>query len=304
MDPRNIFNFDGISTVKIMKKNRAVLTKVKPIDNGFINYLASSFLNFSLILEVGKKFIRDISSQTILGYWWIIIKCILPLILMGLVIHNLGILTDMSIPYPLFLMSGMIIWSGTSQYFMYGVRIFIKLRTLYQNYYIRRLLAVNAVLFIPITITVITILLFSLISIYYVFVSNITINLTILKLLISLIAITLSYLVSIGIICVLSIFSIFTRDIRMSMPMVRQLLFFATPIAYPLSLLDDKITYVLLIINPFATHIEILRWALFNSSLPSPNLIVWNVVLSLTIFFSGTYFIYKSEIPLRDLLQI
>ena len=286
-----------------MKKDEAHHTSVKPIDSGFFSYLASSFLAHSLIFEISKKFLRDITSQTILGYWWIVIRCILPVILIGFIVHKLGILTEISMPYPLFLLSGIIIWSGISQYLLYGVRVFIKLRSLFNSYRINRLVGILAILFIPLTITGISGILFGITIAYYNITDSFVFSVNLSRLAWALSILVLSYMVAVGLICILSIFSIFTRDIRLSMPMFRQLLFLMTPITYPISLLNDTIGNMILILNPFAIHVEILRWAFLNTALPSVYLILWNIITSLMIFLSGSYFIYRSELPLRDLLH-
>src|SRR5699024_6215855 len=80
------------------------------------------------------------------------------------------------------------------------------------------------------------------------------------------------------------------RGVRYAVPFLVQLWLFATPIAYPGSLLDEP-WRTLYAVNPMVGVVEGFRWALLDAgTAPGPMVLVSSVVALLVLFGGLVYF--------------
>jgi len=95
--------------------------------------------------------------------------------------------------------------------------------------------------------------------------------------------------------------NVFYRDIGFIIPVAIQLLMFATPIIYPLSIVPERFRpyYIL---NPLAGIIDSYRRILLHNAMPDwPSLAV-AAVISLLVFGSGLVYFKRVEFRLADVL--
>jgi lipopolysaccharide transport system permease protein len=95
--------------------------------------------------------------------------------------------------------------------------------------------------------------------------------------------------------------NVFYRDIGFIIPVVIQLLMFATPIIYPLSIVPEKIRpyYVL---NPMAGIIDGYRQILLHNAMPDWYALTAAAVISIVIFALGLLYFKRVEFQLADVL--
>jgi lipopolysaccharide transport system permease protein len=89
------------------------------------------------------------------------------------------------------------------------------------------------------------------------------------------------------------------RDVRYIIPFVVQFWMFATPIAYPSSLLSERwrIIYGL---NPMAGVVEGFRWALLGGKgSPAPMMLVSSIA-ALSLLISGAFYFRRMEKTFAD----
>ena len=98
----------------------------------------------------------------------------------------------------------------------------------------------------------------------------------------------------------LSAMNVQFRDVRYVVPFLIQAWLFATPIAYPSSLLSGpwKIIYGL---NPMASVVEGFRWALLNTDAPPVYMVILSFIVALVLFISGMYYFRKTEKVFADI---
>ncbi len=97
----------------------------------------------------------------------------------------------------------------------------------------------------------------------------------------------------------LSALNVQYRDVRYIVPFLVQAWMFATPIAYPSSLVPEP-WRALFGINPMAGVIEGFRWALLGvDTRPSPIILV-SFFVSVALFISGMYYFRKMEKTFAD----
>jgi lipopolysaccharide transport system permease protein len=97
----------------------------------------------------------------------------------------------------------------------------------------------------------------------------------------------------------LSALNVQYRDVRYIVPFIVQFWLFATPIAYPSSLLSDpwKTLYGL---NPMAGVVEGFRWALVGSSAAPGAMVAVSAVAAIAILISGAYYFRRMETTFAD----
>jgi len=97
----------------------------------------------------------------------------------------------------------------------------------------------------------------------------------------------------------LSALNVQYRDVRYAIPFLTQLWLFATPIAYPSSLIPGpwRTIYGL---NPMAGVVEGFRWALLGTGNPPGGLLLVSVAVTLIVLLSGLYYFRRMERTFAD----
>jgi len=91
------------------------------------------------------------------------------------------------------------------------------------------------------------------------------------------------------------------RDVRYTINFLVQFWLFATPVAYPSSLIPEK-WRVFYGLNPMAGVVEGFRWALLGKSEP-PGMMLWvSVVMVVLILTGGLYYFRRMEQEFADVV--
>jgi lipopolysaccharide transport system permease protein len=95
-----------------------------------------------------------------------------------------------------------------------------------------------------------------------------------------------------GLAMALGALTVYYRDIRHALPFALQLWMFASPVAYPLSMVPDKWRGLYVVANPAAGILDGFRRTVAEGLAPDPGLFVITVASALTIAGVG-YLIFK-----------
>jgi lipopolysaccharide transport system permease protein len=91
------------------------------------------------------------------------------------------------------------------------------------------------------------------------------------------------------------------RDVQYIMPVVTQLLLYASPVAYAASAVPQKWKFVLFL-NPLSGMLDGFRWSVLGSVAPSATAIVWSAVASLGMFIAGASMFKQMEKQFADVI--
>jgi lipopolysaccharide transport system permease protein len=91
------------------------------------------------------------------------------------------------------------------------------------------------------------------------------------------------------------------RDVRYTVPFLVQFWLFATPIAYPSSLLTEP-WRTLYGINPMVGVVEGFRWALLGTNTAPGPLIVVSALVAVTLLISGAFYFRRMEKTFADVV--
>ena len=90
------------------------------------------------------------------------------------------------------------------------------------------------------------------------------------------------------------------RDVRYALPFMTQLWFFASPIAYPISLVSESWRWVFGL-NPLCGLIEAMRWSLLGAA-PHLGVMAVSMLVIAVLFVAGLYLFRTCERDLVDRL--
>ena len=240
---------------------------------------------------------RDVKvryKQTALGAAWAIIQPVFTMIVFSLFFGRLGKIPSDGIPYPIFCYAALVPWTFFSQGLSQASNSLVGSGNLIKKVYFPRLsLPISAVTCGLIDFALAFIVLLGM-MLYYGILP--TVNVIWLPLLILLTLIT-----SLGVSLWLSALNVQFRDVRHALPFLTQLWLFATPIAYPSSMLSEP-WRTLYSINPMAGVVEGFRWALLGTeTAPGPMMIV-STLTALALLVSGTFYFRRLEKTFADVV--
>jgi len=240
---------------------------------------------------------RDVKvryKQTALGAAWAVIQPVFTMIVFSVFFGRLGKIPSDGIPYPLFTLAGLVPWAFFSQGLSQASNSLVGSSNLVKKVYFPRLsIPIAAVTSGLIDLSIAFVVLLGMMA-YYGVVP--TIHVVWLPLLLLLTLVT-----SLGVSLWLSALNVQFRDVRHALPFLTQLWLFATPIAYPSSLLSEpwRTVYSL---NPMVGVIEGFRWALLGTDTAPGPMIIVSALAALTILVSGTFYFRRLERTFADLI--
>lgn len=277
-----------------MKHSREKVIVIKP-DESWLK------LNFRELVEFRDLFFfltwRDIKvryKQTIIGAAWAILQPLLTMVVFTVFFNRLAGLKSDGAPYELFSYAALVPW----QFFASGITnsatsMVSNERIITKVYFPRIIIPVSSILSslvdfaLAFGVLIIMIFAFGMIP---------TINIIWLPLFLLLALVT-----AVGVGLWLAALNVQFRDVRYVLPFLVQIWMFATPIAYPSSLLSEpwKTLYG---INPMVGVVEGFRWALLGTETRPGAIIIVSIGVSLLIFFSGLGYFQKMEEQFADII--
>jgi lipopolysaccharide transport system permease protein len=99
----------------------------------------------------------------------------------------------------------------------------------------------------------------------------------------------------------LSAMNVQFRDVRYVIPFLIQIWLFATPIAYPSSMLPEHLR-VLYGMNPMVGVVEGFRWALLGTNTAPGPMIIMSACASLVLLSGGAYYFKRAERTFADVV--
>jgi len=240
---------------------------------------------------------RDIKvryKQTVLGAAWAIIQPFFTMVVFTLFFGWLAKMPSEGVPYPIFTYSALVPW----MYFANALgqsssSLVLDERMITKVYFPRLIIPISAVLSGLLDFAIAFLVLIGMILFY-----GIVPTATILTLPFF---ILLAAATALGAGLWLSAMNVQYRDVRYAIPFLIQFWLFATPVAYPSSLLPERwrVVYGL---NPMAGVVEGFRWALLgHGQVPGPLLIV-SVLTAAGLLVSGLYYFRWMEDTFPDVV--
>lgn len=272
---------------------------IKPQNNGLNLGLTEVWRYRDLVFMFVKRDIAAQYKQTILGPVWLVLQPLMTTITYLVVFGNLAQLSTDGQPKILFYMSGVLIWgyfanclTKTSETFSANANIFGKV-------YFPRLTVPFSILISNMVTFGIQLGLFVFVYIYLsITIQPIPFNFYA-TLLIPLLILTMAIL-GMGLGIIISSLTTKYRDLRFLVTFGVQLLMYATPVVYPLSMVSNNPWGELIIWNPISPILESFRFATLGSGSFSWNMLIYSVVVSLLTLLIGSLIFNRVEKTFMD----
>ena len=238
---------------------------------------------------------RDIKvryKQTVLGAAWAIIQPFMTMVVFSLFFGKLAKMPSDGIPYPLFAFAALVPWTFFANGLAQSSNSLVQNSNMLKKIYFPRLIIPISTIVSGVVDFVVAFVVLMLMMIYYGIVP--TANIVWVPFLL-----LLEVGTALGIGLWLSAMNVQFRDVRYVVPFLTQFWLFATPIAYPSSLLAEpwRTVYGL---NPMVGVVEGFRWALLGTQTAPGPMVVVSSLVSLALLTTGLYYFRRLEKTFAD----
>jgi lipopolysaccharide transport system permease protein len=240
---------------------------------------------------------RDVKiryKQTVMGATWAVIQPFFTMVVFSLFFGKLAKVPSDEIPYPIFSYAALVPWqffaSGLSQS---STRLVGSANLIRRVYFPRLVIPISAVLAGGVDFALAFAVLLGMMLFYGILPTAAVIWLPFLLL--------LALVTALGVGLWLTAMHVQFRDVRYLVPFLVQAWMFATPIAYPSSLLDEP-WHTLYGINPMAGVVEGFRWALLGTETAPGPIVLVSALVAVGSLVSGAYYFRRMEKTFSDVV--
>ncbi len=240
---------------------------------------------------------RDIKvryKQTAIGVAWAILQPVLTMVVFSIFFGRLAQVPSDGHPYPIFVYAALLPWQLFAYALTESSNSLVSNQQLISKVYFPRLVVPIAAVIAGLVDFAMAFLVLVAMLLYY----RITSGWAIVLLPLFLILATLTAL-AVGL--WLSALNVKYRDVRYTIPFLTQFWLFATPIAYPSSLVPEQ-WRAFLGLNPMAGVVEGFRWALLGQTAPEVGLMAVSLVIVLILFTGGICYFRSVERTFADVI--
>jgi len=251
------------------------------------------------MMFVRRDFV-SIYKQTILGPLWFFLQPLLTTIMFIIIFGRVAKLSTDGMPMVIFYLSGITIWNYFSLTLTSTSSIFVGNAHIFGKVYFPRLTMPLSIVISNLVRFLIQFSLFLGVWIYYLISKGDVIHPNWLIMLTPILLIMMGVL-SLGLGLIFSSLTTKYRDLSMLLAFGVQLLMYATPVIYPLSVVPQKYKW-LIVANPITAIVETFRYAFLGSGSFSWLYLSYSLVVALVILFLGIIIFNKVEKTFIDVV--
>lgn len=240
---------------------------------------------------------RDIKvryKQTAIGAAWAVLQPFMTMVVFSLFFGALAHIPSQGLPYPVFYYSALLPWTYFATALQNATNTIVDNQRVITKVYFPRLI-------LPLSATLSGLLDFAIaFAMFLVMMFYYRIHPT-WALLLAPAFLLLAVLTAVGVGLWLSALNAIYRDVRYVVPFLVQFWLFASPVAYPSSLVPAKWRW-LYGLNPMAGVIEGFRWSLSGQGEPPSRLLIASTVAVLVVLLGGVAYFQKMETTIADVV--
>ena len=237
----------------------------------------STWRHWDLVVSFAQRDIKARYKQSVLGVAWALLQPLSMMVVFTLVFSLFAKVPSDGIPYPVFAYSALIFWTFFANAITSGTGALVSNAPLIRKIYFPRDTLLIAVLLAGLLDLGVASLLFVGLLFYY----KISLSLAALWVIPLLL---LQIVLTFGVISLTSATHVNFRDIGHGLPLVVQLWMFATPVAYPISVIPGWL-HPFYLLNPMAPIIDGYRRAFILGA--APDLPSLGSSLAITVIVTG-----------------
>jgi lipopolysaccharide transport system permease protein len=252
-----------------------------------------------LLLSFANREIKLRYRQTALGIAWVLFQPLMAAGIFTFVFSRIAGLSADGTPYFLFAFAGQLAWMSFANTLTKTSASLVQNASLISKVFFPRLvLPLSMVLATVVDFLVGLTVVLILLPIYGVALTPMLLLLPVWFLLLQ--------LLSLGVGLIAGALMVSYRDVQYILPVVLQLLMYATPVAWPLVELSRRLQgageNLYLLLNPLAPLMEAFRWSLFGKGTPPWGAVGIAVGISVVTFIAGVYVFRNMERRFADVI--
>lgn len=241
---------------------------------------------------------RDVAvryKQTLVGVGWVIFQPLVNTFVFTLFFGNFAKVDSGALPYPLFVLLGLIFWTFFSTSLSHASSSFVdNTAILGKVYFPREILPLSSIVVGLVDFLVSFVMFLLAVFIYRA-------HLSLAFALMVLIGLAITMISSAGLGLLLASVNVKYRDVRYILPYFLQMMIFVTPVIYPLSAMRPALQQIVLL-NPMAGVIDGLRGALATGQIANGSILFTSFVCAILTFIIGAFYFRRTQAFFADLL--
>jgi lipopolysaccharide transport system permease protein len=287
-------NYPTVASTQNPPGISAEIVRIEPSEGWVSLRLRELFEYRELLYFLVWRDIKVRYKQTALGASWAIIQPFFTMIVFSLFFGKLAKMPSDGVPYPIFSFAALVPWTFFATSLTNASNSLVGSSNLIKKVYFPRLAIPIATVLSGLVDFAVAFLMLVLMILWYRL--PLTPNVVWLPLFLLLAVAT-----SLGVGLWLSAMNVQYRDVKYVVPFLTQFWLFATPVAYPTSLLTGKwrVVYAL---NPMVGVVEGFRWSLLGTSARPGTIALVSSAAALSILVTGAFYFRRMERTFADVV--
>lgn len=256
--------------------------------------MAAALYYRELLIELTKREIKQRYKQSVLGYAWVILNPLIQMLVMAFVFSQVLRITNIGVPYPIFLYAGFLPWTLFTNSLNASVNSLVGNAGLLTKIYFPRVLFVQSALLAKMVDFLLACSIFVVFMLFY------------------RIPFTWNMLWVLPIFCIQSLFTygislfaaavnLFYRDIQYLLSLGLLVWMYLTPVIYPIELFPERYRWIFQV-NPMAVIVNAYREVILNGQIPNLMSLAIAATLSFIIFIIARHVFQKLEGVFADVV--
>jgi lipopolysaccharide transport system permease protein len=267
-------------------------TRIVPQSRGGTPDLAELWDSRELLYFLVWRDLKVRYKQTALGAAWAIIQPLVTMVVLSVVFGGLAGVPSDGVPYPIFVFSALVPWTFFAQGVSGATNSLVGSQNVLKKVYFPRIL-------IPVAVVLSGLADFALAFVVLLGMMPFFGIVPTVAVLWAIPALLLAVATCIGVGVCLAALNVRYRDIGYVVPFLIQVWLFATPIAYPSSLVSEP-WRTLYSLNPMVGVVEAFRWALLGVDAGATRSLLIGAAVALAIVVAGAYYFGRHEGTFAD----
>ena len=233
-------------------------------------------------------------KQTVLGVAWAVLQPLATMLVFSVFFGRLAGMPSDGVPYPLFAFVALVPWMYFASAMGQGSTALVASQALVSKVYFPRMLIPLASVVTPLVDAAVSLVVLAVMLAWF---GHLPGAAVIWLPAFALMAVAAAF----GVVLFLAALNVVYRDVRYVLPFLTQLWLFATPVAYPASLLPERWRWVYAL-NPMVSVVEGFRWALLGTSVLDARMLSASIFATVVAVVLGVSYFRRLETTFADVI--
>lgn len=247
-----------------------------------------------LYLVLVRRNLKIRYQQTVIGVGWALLQPVLYALVFTVIFGRLVGMPTNGAPYPLFVMSGLIVWLFVAQAFPLASASIVINPHLVTRIYFPRIILPVAAMSVAMADMFFSLTLVAALMAWYGVAPSLGVLLFLPMLIVAVVTV-------LGLSLWFSALYVPYRDVAHLLPFIVQIWMFLSPVVYPSNLLPERYSF-LYVLNPIGVVIDTSRWAFAGGAAPQAYAMAVSSLTAFAILLSGYWYFRRSEATFADVV--